>query len=313
MGGIHAARGKYIIMGDADDSYDFSRLELFVEELRKGTDLVMGNRFKGGVAPGAMPWLHKYIGNPVLSTIGKIFFRSPCNDFHCGLRGFQKKSIEELELITPGMEFASEMVVKATLEKLKIVEVPTTLSPDGRSRPPHLRSWRDGWRHLRFMALYNPRHLFVYPGLIMAAIGLVTSLSMIISPYKIFGIDTGPQRLLYMSMLFIVGLQFMGFGFFARYIMSLRLPIPANDLIERFMNKFTMEKGLAAGALFILLGIILFFVAFGYWGSQHFGGIDNTLTMRWVVPSVSLLIIGVQIIGSSLFLSSMRMLFTIPE
>ena len=148
-GGIKASRGTYIIMGDADDSYDFSNLMPFVDELRKGADLVMGNRFKGGIAPGAMPWLHRHVGNPALSFLGQVFFKSPCGDFHCGLRGFRKDSIERLNLAASGMEFASEMIARASLEKLKMVEVPTTLDPDGRSRPPHLRSWRDGWRHLR--------------------------------------------------------------------------------------------------------------------------------------------------------------------
>ena len=165
-GGIAAARGKFIIIGDADDSYDFTRLGPFVEKLRQGYDLVMGNRFKGGIAPNAMPPLHRYLGNPVLTAIGRLFFHSPSGDFHCGLRGFRKEAALKMNLRTSGMEFASEMVVKATLHKMKIAEVPTTLSPDGRSRPPHLRSWRDGWRHLRFLLLYSPRWLFLYPGLI---------------------------------------------------------------------------------------------------------------------------------------------------
>src|SRR4026208_2626990 len=172
LGGLNAARGKYIIMGDADDSYDFTNLGPFLEKLRAGYDLVMGNRFKGGIAPPAMPPLHKYLGNPVLTGIGRLFFRSPCGDFHCGLRGFKKEAVMNLDLRTTGMEFASEMVVKATLHKMRITEVPTTLSPDGRSRAPHLRSWRDGWRHLRFLFLYSPRWLFLYPGLLLILIGL---------------------------------------------------------------------------------------------------------------------------------------------
>ena len=163
LGGIRAARGRYVIMGDSDDSYDFSRLEGFVEKLHAGYQLVMGNRFLGGIAPGAMPPLHRYLGNPVLSTIGRVFFRSPCGDFHCGLRGFERTAVLALDLQAPGMEFASEMVVKATIRKLRIAEVPTTLSPDGRSRPPHLKSWRDGWRHLRFLLLFSPRWLFLFP------------------------------------------------------------------------------------------------------------------------------------------------------
>jgi len=311
IGGIKKSQGTYVIMGDADDSYDFSNLMPFLEKLREGNQLVMGNRFKGGVSPGAMPWLHKYIGNPVLSFIGRLFFHPPCGDFHCGLRGFDRQSILDLNLVTSGMEFASEMVVKASLDGLKITEVPTTLVPDGRSRPPHLRSWRDGWRHLRFMALYKPLHLFFFPGLLMLLIGGLTSLSMIITPYKIFGYPAGQQRLLYMSALFIVGLQFIEFGGFARYLIALKLPASKNKWLDLFLKYYTLETGLLAGVGFIITGTLLFFIAFGYWGTQHFGGLDNTLTMRWVVPSVTFLIVGVQIIGNSLFLSCMQMLF--PE
>ena len=174
MGGIAAARGRYVIMGDADDSYDFTAIMPFVEQLRAGNHLVMGNRFKGGIKPGAMKALHRYLGNPVLTGIGRLFFRSRCGDFHCGLRGFDRGAIVDLDLRTTGMEFASEMVVKATLQKLRISEVPTTLSPDGRSRPPHLRSWRDGWRHLRFLLLYSPRWLFFLPGIALLLCGLLT-------------------------------------------------------------------------------------------------------------------------------------------
>jgi glycosyltransferase involved in cell wall biosynthesis len=180
--GIAAAQGQYIIMGDADNSYDFSQLSPFIQQLRAGYDLVMGNRFKGGIQPGAMPPLHRYLGNPVLTWIGRLFFASPCQDFHCGLRGFRKDAIESLGLRTTGMEFASEMVVKATLYHLKIAEVPTVLSPDGRSRPPHLRSWRDGWRHLRFLLLYSPRWLFLYPGLLLMLVGFGSTLLLLSGP-----------------------------------------------------------------------------------------------------------------------------------
>ena len=172
MAGIEAARGRYIIMGDSDDSYDFSQLDGYLERLRAGADLVMGNRFQGGIAPGAMPFLHRYLGNPVLSFLGRLFFRIPIRDFHCGLRGFSRESILRLGLVTPGMEFASEMVAKAALAKLRVEEVPTTLRPDGRDRPPHLNTWRDGWRHLRFLLLFCPRWLFLYPGLTLLAVGL---------------------------------------------------------------------------------------------------------------------------------------------
>ena len=187
MGGIVAARGKYVIMGDADDSYDFTNLMPFVNELRKGADLVMGNRFRGGIAPGAMPPLHKYLGNPVLSFIGRLFFRSKIGDFHCGLRGFSRDSVMALNLQATGMEFASEMVVKATLAGQRVTEVPTTLSKDGRSRPPHLRSWRDGWRHLRFLLLFSPRWLFLYPGLALLVVGSAVTTALYFSPLRIGG------------------------------------------------------------------------------------------------------------------------------
>src|ERR1051326_9078758 len=194
MGGIKAARGKYIIMGDADDSYDFTNLRPFVEKLRAGYDLVMGNRFKGGIAPNAMPPLHRYLGNPVLTGIGRIFFRSPCGDFHCGLRGFNRAAIQRLDLRTRGMEFASETVVKASLHGLRITEVPTTLSVDGRNRPPHLRSWRDGWRHLRFLLLYSPRWLFLYPGLLLMIVGAVASGWLLVGPRVVDGITANAAR-----------------------------------------------------------------------------------------------------------------------
>src|SRR5882762_10355162 len=200
MGGIATAHGKYIIMGDADDSYDFSALGPFIEQLRAGFDLVMGNRFIGGIKPGAMPPLHRYLGNPLLTFIGRLFFRSPIRDFHCGLRGFSKEAFLKLDLQTTGMEFASEMVVKATLQHLRLTEVATTLSPDGRSRPPHLRSWRDGWRHLRFLLLYSPRWLFLYPGLAALVVGLLGTLWLLPEARTVGGITLDVHTLLYAAL-----------------------------------------------------------------------------------------------------------------
>ncbi|MSX34697.1 MAG: glycosyltransferase, partial [Actinobacteria bacterium] len=185
IAGITDAKGTFVIMGDADDSYDLSNLGPFIEALRGGAELVMGNRFAGGIAPGAMPALHRYLGNPVLTAVGRVLFRSPVKDFHCGLRGFRRDAILELDLRTTGMEFASEMVVKATLNKLTIVEVPTTLSPDGRSRPPHLRTWRDGWRHLRFLLLYSPKWLFLYPGIVVFLLGLILGGALLRGPINV--------------------------------------------------------------------------------------------------------------------------------
>ncbi|HUJ71047.1 MAG TPA: glycosyltransferase family 2 protein, partial [Verrucomicrobiae bacterium] len=216
QGGIQAAKGRFIIMGDADDSYDFGNLQPFLDKLREGYELVMGNRFLGGIEPGAMPPLHRYLGNPVLTGIGRLFFRSPCRDFHCGLRGFNREAILKLDLRTTGMEFASEMVVKATLNKLKVTEVPTTLSPDGRSRPPHLRSWRDGWRHLRFLLLYSPRWLFLYPGFGVMLVGLLGGLWLLRGPLTVGNVGFDVQTLLYCAAAVIIGFQAVVFAVFTK-------------------------------------------------------------------------------------------------
>ncbi|MFM8269939.1 MAG: glycosyltransferase family 2 protein, partial [Pseudomonadota bacterium] len=214
-GGIRESRGQYVIMGDSDDSYDFSNLMPFVAQLRRGYDLVLGNRFQGGIEKGAMPFLHRYLGNPVLSNIGKIFFGSPCGDFHCGLRGFSKESIKRLNLVTQGMEFASEMVVKATLHQLKIAEVPTTLAPDGRSRPPHLRTWRDGWRHLKFLLLYCPRWLFLYPGMVLSTLGVIFFVFILKGPLQIGHVTFDVHTLIYAASAIVVGFQAMIYAIFA--------------------------------------------------------------------------------------------------
>src|SRR5256714_522661 len=216
MRGIATAHGKYVIMGDADDSYDFTNLGPFLEKLRAGYDLVMGNRFMGGIKPGAMPPLHRYLGNPVLTGIGRIFFKSPAGDFHCGLRGFRREAVLGLDLRTTGMEFASEMVVKSTLHKLRISEVPTALQPDGRSRPPHLRSWSDGWRHLRFLLLYSPRWLFLYPGALLMAAGLVAGLILLQGPVVVAGVGFDAQTLLYTAAAVILGFQAVAFAVFTK-------------------------------------------------------------------------------------------------
>ena len=210
-GGINAAHGDYVMMGDADDSYDFSNMMLYVDKLREGYDLVMGNRFKGGIKKGAMPFLHKYLGNPVLSFIGRLFFNIKIGDFHCGLRGFSKVAYEKMELRTTGMEFASEMVVKASLKKLKIAEVPTILSPDGRSRPPHLNTWSDGWRHLRFLLLYSPKWLFLIPGMLLFFLGLILSSALIVKPFTIGTVTFDVHTLLFTALGMLVGFQFIIF------------------------------------------------------------------------------------------------------
>jgi glycosyltransferase involved in cell wall biosynthesis len=294
-GGIEAARGKYIIMGDADDSYDFSNLNPFVRKLRNGYDLVMGNRFKGGIASGAMPFLHRYLGNPVLTGIGKLLFNSPCNDFHCGLRGFRKDAITSLELQTTGMEFASEMVVKATLHKMQITEVPTTLSPDGRSRPPHLNTWRDGWRHLRFLLMYSPRWLFFYPGIFLILVGLLATLSLLPSP-KV-------HSLLYSSTAMTIGFQIVMFALFTKVFGISEGLLPEDRRLNRIFKYLNLETGLISGCILLIMGTAASVYAFGIWGQNDFGSLNPTETMPIVIPGVTCLALGIQTIFSSFFLS----------
>jgi glycosyltransferase involved in cell wall biosynthesis len=303
MGGITAARGRFVIMGDADDSYDFSALDAFVEGLRGGNALVMGNRFKGGIAPGAMPALHRYLGNPVLSGVGRLFFGIPLGDFHCGLRGFERAAIASLELNTTGMEFASEMVVKASLRKLRIAEVPTTLSPDGRSRPPHLRSWRDGWRHLRFLLLFSPRWLFLYPGALLMAVGLAAMLWLAAGPRSVGSLVLDVNTLVYAAAALICGFQAVAFALFAKvFAINARL-LPPDPRIERLSRLFSMEVGILAGGLLLIAGLATSAYAVGFWGQAAFGPLDPAVSLRIVVPAVTALVLGLQTVFSSFFLS----------
>jgi glycosyltransferase involved in cell wall biosynthesis len=307
MGGFAAARGKFIIMGDADDSYDFTALKCFVTKLREGYDLVMGNRFKGGIKPGAMPPLHKYLGNPVLTWIGQLFFHSSCGDFHCGLRGFNKAAIMKLDLRTTGMEFASEMVVKATLYKMRITEVPTTLSPDARNRPPHLRSWRDGWRHLRFLLLYSPRWLFLYPGALLMLLGLITGLWLFPCERNIRGVTFDVNTLLFASLAILCGYQSMLFAFFTKiFAISERL-IPEDRRMTRFFEFVNLEKGLIAASLVMVIGVTLLLSGVNQWRLVGFGDLDYTQTMRLVIPGTTLTVLGFQTVLSSFFLSVLGM------
>ena len=307
IGGIASAHGKYVIMGDADDSYDFSALEPFVEKLRDGYELVMGNRFKGGIEPGAMPALHRYVGNPLLSGIGRLFFRNHIGDYHCGLRGLNKEAIERLDLQTTGMEFASEMVVKASLNGLRIAEVPTTLSPDGRSRPPHLRSYRDAWRHLRFLLIFSPRWLFFYPGITIALLGTVAMIWLMTGPIRIGGIGFDINTMLYAALLIIVGVQTIYFAIFSKvYGVSVNL-IPSNDIIDRFQRIFTLERGLAVGGILSLAGIGGLVYAIVFWGEKTFGSLVPSDMMRITIPSLTLTLIGVQTIFASFFLTILNL------
>lgn len=304
MGGIAAARGKYIIMGDADDSYDFSNLYPFVEKLREGHDLVMGNRFKGGIKPGAMPPLHRYLGNPVLTGIARLlFWNPPCGDFHCGLRGFSKAAAMEMDLRTTGMEFASEMVVKATLRRMRMTEVPTTLSPDGRSRPPHLRSWRDGWRHLRFLLLYSPRWLFLYPGAVLMILGLVIGGWLSVSPRVVEGVTLDVHTLLYAALAVIVGFQSVVFAVFTKVFAVSEGLLPEDARLNKVFRYITLETGLIVGILLLLAGLVGSIYAFMFWESRAFGPLDPSRTLRLVIPSVTAITLGFQIVLSSFFLS----------
>ena len=303
LGGIKAARGKYIIMGDADDSYDFTNLGPFLEKLRQGYDLVMGNRFKGGIAPKAMPPLHKYLGNPVLTGIGRLFFNSPCGDFHCGLRGFSKTAIQQLDLRTTGMEFASETVVKASLHGLRIAEVPTTLSVDGRNRAPHLRSWRDGWRHLRFLLLYSPRWLFLYPGILLMLIGAVVSGALMVGPRVIDGVTFDIHTFLYAAMAIIIGYQTVIFAVFTKVFAITEGLLPEDPRLTVMFRHITLETGIVAGTLLFLAGIGLSVYALSFWSATSFGPLDPSRELRLVIPAVTLLALGLQTVLSSFFLS----------
>ena len=297
IGGIEAANGRYVIMADADDSYDFSDLDGFVDRLRRGFKLVIGNRFQGGITPGAMPLLNRYLGNPVLSLIGRTLFASPVGDFHCGLRGFERQAILGLGLRAPGMEFASEMVVKASLASLKIAEVPTKLSPDGRQRAPHLRPWRDGWRHLSFMLLRSPQWLFLYPGLLLAALGLFGSTILVRGPVLVPGILTlDINGLLYFSIATIVGLQISYFGLFAVALadkMKMRI---ARGVPERLLHAASDAITVALGACLVLAGIGGALYAVLQWGHSSFGALVPSDMMRITIPSVTILAIGTQIV-----------------
>ncbi len=307
MGGIQAANGRYIIMGDADDSYDFSALQPFIEKLRQGYQLVMGNRFKGGIAPGAMPLLHKYLGNPVLSGIGRLFFHSPIRDFHCGLRGFERSAILALDLRTTGMEFASEMVVKATLHKLRICEVPTTLSPDGRSRPPHLRSWRDGWRHLRFLLMYSPRWLFFYPGLMFVFMGFLGMSVLLPGPLQLGSMTFDIHTLLLSNGLLVIGVQTLTFAHLShQFAINMGL-VPSDEGFIKRLEAIQLESLLIAGGIGTLLGLAGILYSIFAWGQMQFGPLQPEYMMRILVPSVTLLIMGFQLVFAAFFRSILQL------
>jgi glycosyltransferase involved in cell wall biosynthesis len=306
-GGIAAARGRFVLMGDADDSYDFSQLDAFLGKLREGYDLVMGNRFQGGILPGAMPPLHRYLGNPVLTGLGRLFFRSPVGDFHCGLRAFHRDAIERLDLRTLGMEFASEMVVKATAFGLRVTEIPTTLSPDGRDRAPHLRTWRDGWRHLRFLLLYSPRWLFLYPGIALFLLGAVVSVLLLPGPRIVGNVGFDVDTLLFAAMAILIGFQSIVFATFTKVFAISEGLLPEDARLSWLFRYVTLETGLIAGVLLILAGTGAWVAGFEYWRSHQFGALDPGKALRIVIPGVVSLTLGFQVILSSFFLSVLGM------
>jgi glycosyltransferase involved in cell wall biosynthesis len=302
-GGFENASGKYIIMGDADDSYDFSNLSQFVEKLREEADLVIGNRFKGGIKKGAMPFLHKYIGNPVLSFLGRLFFKSSIGDFHCGLRGFSKEAYLKMNLATSGMEFASEMIVKSHLLNLKIVEVPTILYKDGRSRKPHLNTWSDGWRHLRFLLLYSPKWLFLFPGIIMMVFGFLISTVLIISPVHILRVTFDVHTLLYSTSTLLVGFQFVVFYGFTKVFAVTQNLLPKSKRFNSLFKYINLEKGLVLGFITTLIGLGLSIYGFFLWSRNNFGVLEVQTTLRLIIPAVTTIIMGVQIVLFSFFFS----------
>ena len=307
IGGIDAAQSTYVIMGDSDDSYDFTALDPFLDELRNGADLVMGNRFRGGIEKGAMPFLHRYLGNPVLSTVGRVFFSVPAKDFHCGLRGFRKDSISRLGLAGTGMEFASEMVVKASLGGLDIREVPTTLSPDGRSRPPHLRTWHDGWRHLRFLLLYSPKWLFLVPGFVLFIVGLGLTAALVVDPLTIGTYHLDLSALVYSAGMTIVGFQAVTFALFTKVYAVAKGFLPADDRIDRLGGRFKLERGLWLGFAMFLAGIFTTIVSFIRWRNAGWVNLDPSDQLRVVVPAMLGLVLGTSTILSSFFLSILGM------
>ena len=307
-GGIAAARGRFIIMGDADDSYDFENLDPFVAKLRAGDDIVMGNRFLGGIDPGAMPFLHRYLGNPVLSFLGRLFFRIKVGDFHCGLRGFNTAAVRKLRLETSGMEFASEMVVRASLACLTITEVPTTLKKDGRSRPPHLKTWRDGWRHLRFLLVYSPRYLFFYPGVVLILIGLLGMTTLFPGPITVtHGIRLDIHTYLVAAMTLLVGVQALSFSVIARRYGALLGFLPVSETVEKVLYGLSLERVLRGALLLGIIGLIFTVWAFSTWAGTGFGDLAYGRTMRLLIVGLTGLAAAIQLAFTAFLASVVEM------
>ena len=304
--GTRAARGRWIIVGDSDLSYDFSDLAPFVEKLAGGCDLVIGCRMPAGgghIDPGAMPWLNRWLGNPVLSFIGRIFFKVRITDFHCGMRGYSREAFERMELTTTGMEFATEMVVKAALKKMRIAEVPITLHPDGRSRPPHLRRWRDGWRHLRFMLLFSPRWLFFYPGLLLTASGVALFVPLSFDAMRVAHVRLESGALAVAGMSVIVGLQVLAFALLGGAHSVARGIMPQSPLLARCLKLFSLERGIVLGGLITVVGVALLLHAILIWRAAGYGNLNGPEILRIIIPGATAISIGIQMIFTSFFLS----------
>jgi glycosyltransferase involved in cell wall biosynthesis len=303
LGGIAAARGRYVVMGDADDSYDFSELDAFLARLRAGAELVMGNRFRGGIEAGAMPPLHRYLGNPVLSYLGRLFFRIDLGDFHCGLRGFNTASIRALNLRTTGMEFASEMVVRSALAGLRTEEVPTTLKPDGRSRPPHLKTWRDGWRHLKFLLMYNPRWLFVIPGMTLCGLGVLISMLLFFGPlYLADNLSLDLNTFVAACFMVVTGVQLVTFGVLSRYYAEITGILPSNTRSDWIMRHISTDRLAIDAGILLLAGALFFGYAIMSWASLGFGPLPDPGIPRIVVLGLTLIVIGLQVFFSAFLL-----------
>ncbi|HEV2453121.1 MAG TPA: glycosyltransferase family 2 protein [Verrucomicrobiae bacterium] len=309
IGGTRAAKGKWILMGDADDSYNFAEADRFVKKFQEGYELVMGCRLPSGggtILPNAMPWKNRWIGNPILSFIGRLFFKCPAHDFHCGLRGYTRDAFEALDLQTTGMEFASEMVIKATLKKQKITEVPVTLSKDGRSRPPHLKPWRDGWRHLRFMLLFSPRWLFLVPGIALFLIGTCMSAALAMGDIPLGAVTLNVGTLSVSCMTAIVGFQLVAFAFFTKVFAIAEGLLPDDPKLTRVLKFFTLEKGILLSLAVFLIGIALLARSMWLWGKFHFGELPSMEeNLRRLIPAATLIVIGIQGVFSSFFMSAL--------
>jgi glycosyltransferase involved in cell wall biosynthesis len=301
--GSVSARGRFIIMGDSDDSYDFSSLQPFVDRLREGFELAMGNRFLGGILPGAMPWKNRFIGNPALSGLGRLLFNSPVRDFHCGLRGYTKAAFVKMGLRTTGMEFASEMVIKAVLLGMRTTEVPIRLHRDGRSRPPHLQPWRDGWRHLRFMFLYSPRWLFLYPGLLAMASGTAVGVWLFPHPRFIGAVGLDVHTMLFAAMAVLVGFQGVSFFAFSRIFAVLEGLVPESPTLNRMFRFLTLESGLVVGGLLLFGGLAGSVLTLEAWARVGFGHLDTSHTLRAAIPAVLAITLGFEVLFASFFLS----------